>query len=120
MEVNKNTMQHIRYQNIFSLGDCVNDSCSKTDAAIIKQAPVVLENLLAAMSNQALTAEYTGYSACPIPTKYCKLMLAEFDYSNTPKITFPFDQSKPIWAMWILKTKILPWLYWNKILKGTA
>ena len=47
-------------------------------------------------------------------------MLAEFDYDNKPKMTFPFDQAKPRWTMWILKTKILPWLYWNKILKGTA
>jgi sulfide:quinone oxidoreductase len=120
VEIDKNTMQHTRYQNVFSLGDCINAPCSKTGAAIRKQAPVVVENLLALMNNKELTAEYTGYSACPIPTKYGKLMLAEFDYTNTPKMTFPFNQAKPRWTMWILKTKILPWLYWNKILKGTA
>jgi sulfide:quinone oxidoreductase len=47
-------------------------------------------------------------------------MLAEFDYSNKPTMTFPFNQAKPRWTMWLLKTKILPWLYWHKILKGTA
>jgi sulfide:quinone oxidoreductase len=35
-------------------------------------------------------------------------------------MTFPINQTKPNWAMWMLKTKVLPWLYWNKILKGTA
>ena len=120
VEVNKSTLQHSRYPNIFALGDCTNAPCSKTGAAIRKQAPVVVQNVLAMLADQPMTAEYTGYSACPIPTQYGKLMLAEFDYTNKPKMTFPFDQAKPRWTMWILKTKILPWLYWNKILKGTA
>lgn len=120
VEVNKHTMQHSRYANVFALGDCTNAPCSKTGAAIRKQAPVVVSNVLSYLHQQALTAEYTGYSACPIPTQYGKLMLAEFDYSNTPKMTFPFNQAKPRWTMWILKKYILPWLYWNKILKGTA
>ena len=120
VEVNKNTMQHSRYTNVFALGDCTNAPCSKTGAAIRKQAPVVVQNVLAVLANQPMTGDYTGYSACPIPTQYGKLMLAEFDYTNTPKMTFPFDQTKPRWTMWILKTKVLPWLYWNKILKGTA
>lgn len=120
VEVDKNTLQHTRFSNVFALGDCINAPCSKTGAAIRKQAPVVVENLLAIMDKKTITAQYDGYSACPIPTQYGKLMLAEFDYTNTPKMTFPFNQAKPNWAMWILKTKILPWLYWNKILKGTA
>lgn len=120
VEVDKNTLQHTRFSNVFSLGDCTNAPCSKTGAAIRKQAPVVVENILAFMNKKPLTASYDGYSACPIPTQFGKLMLAEFDYSNTPKMTFPFDQAKPRWSMWILKTKVLPWLYWNKILKGTA
>ena len=120
VEINKNTMQHSRYPNVFSLGDCTNAPCSKTGAAIRKQAPVVVENVLSFINNSPLKAMYTGYSACPIPTKYGKLMLAEFDYTNTPTMTFPFNQAKPRWSMWILKTKILPWLYWNKILTGKA
>jgi len=120
VDVNKNTMQHNRFVNVFSLGDCTNAPAKKTGAAIRKQAPVVVKNILSLLNNQQVVAEYDGYSACPIPTQYGKLMLAEFDYSNMPKMTFPLDQVKPRWSMWILKTKILPWLYWNKILKGTA
>lgn len=120
VEINKHTMQHTRYPNIFSLGDCTNAPCSKTGAAIRKQAPVVVANVLAVLESKEPTASYNGYSACPIPTQYGKLMLAEFDYSNTPTMTFPFDQAKPRWSMWILKTKVLPWLYWNKILTGKA
>lgn len=120
IEIDKHSMQHSRYKNIFALGDCTNAPCSKTGAAIRKQAPVVVENLLATIDNKVGTAHYNGYSACPIPTQYCKLMLAEFDYDNKPQMSFPFDQAKPRWSMWIMKSKLLPWLYWNKILKGTA
>lgn len=120
VEIDKYTMQHTRFPNIFACGDCTNAPCSKTGAAIRKQVPVVVENLLAFLSNKLLIAKYDGYSACPIPTEYGKLMLAEFDYSNTPKMTFPFNQAKPRWSMWIMKKYLLPWLYWHKILKGTA
>ena len=120
VEINKNTMQHSRFPNVFALGDCTNAPCSKTGAAIRKQAPTVVENVIALLENRTLTAEYTGYSACPIPTQYGKLMLAEFDYTNKPTMTFPFDQTTPRWSMWIMKKFLLPWLYWNKILNGTA
>lgn len=120
VEVDMHTLQHQRYSNVFSLGDCSSAPCSKTGAAIRKQAPVVVENILSFLKGQTPNARYEGYSACPIPTEYGKLMLAEFDYSNKPAMTFPFDQAKPRWSMWLLKTKVLPWLYWNKIVKGTA
>ncbi len=120
VEIDKHTLQHIRFPNVFSLGDCTNAPCSKTGAAIRKQAPVVVSNVLSFMENNPLAARYDGYSACPIPTQYGKLMLAEFDYTNTPKMSFPFDQTKPKKSMWVLKKYGLPWLYWNKILKGTA
>lgn len=119
VEINPKTMQHTRFPNIFALGDCSNAPCSKTGAAIRKQSPVVVQNVLSYLRNEPLAAEYSGYSACPIPTQYGKLMLAEFDYTNKPTMTFPFDQTKPKRSMWILKKNVLPWLYWNKILKGT-
>lgn len=120
VEVDKNTLQHVRHNNIFSLGDASGLPTSKTGAAIRKQAPVVVENLLAAIAGTALTASYTGYTSCPLVTGYGKLVLAEFDYNNQPMETFPFDQSKERWSMYQLKRRVLPWLYWNKILKGTA
>lgn len=120
VEVDINTLQHVRYANIFSLGDASGLPISKTGAAIRKQAPVVVANLLAAIANQSLDSKYTGYTSCPLVTGYGKLVLAEFDYNNEPMETFPFDQSKERWSMYQLKRRVLPWLYWNKILKGTA
>ena len=118
VDVDKHTLQHVKYANIFSLGDSSGLPISKTGAAIRKQAPVVVENLLAAINQQALTGKYNGYTSCPLVTGYGKLVLAEFDYDNNPQETFPFDQSKERWSMYQMKKRVLPWLYWNKILPG--
>ncbi|HOY19589.1 MAG TPA: FAD/NAD(P)-binding oxidoreductase [Haliscomenobacter sp.] len=120
VDVDKNTLQHLRYANIFGIGDASSLPTSKTGAAIRKQAPVLVANLIAAMAKQPLNAEYTGYTSCPLVTGYGKLVLAEFDYNNQPMETFPFDQSKERWSMYQLKRRVLPWLYWNQILTGKA
>jgi sulfide:quinone oxidoreductase len=120
VNVDKHSLKHIKYDNIFSLGDAAGLPISKTGAAIRKQAPVLVANLLASIAGQTLNAIYTGYTSCPLVTGYGKLVLAEFDYNNNPMETFPFDQSKERWSMYRLKKNVLPWLYWNKILTGKA
>ena len=119
IDVDKFTLQHTRYKNIFGLGDATCTPNGKTGAAIRKQAPVLVNNLLAKMEGKELKSKYNGYSSCPIVVGYGKLILAEFDYDNNPTETFPFDQSKPRRSMWLLKKYILPRLYWHRILKGT-
>ncbi len=118
VDVNKNTLQHVTYPNVFSLGDASSLPTSRTGAAIRKQAPVLVKNLLAMLNHKAITGSYDGYTSCPVITGYGKLVLCEFDYNNKPVETFPVDQSKERWTMYQLKKRILPWLYWNKILPG--
>ncbi len=118
VDVDKHTLQHVKYPNIFSLGDASSLPTSRTGAAIRKQAPVLVKNLLAAMKGQPMAASYNGYTSCPVVTGYGKLVLCEFDYNNQPTETFPFDQSKERWSMYQLKRRVLPWLYWHKILPG--
>lgn len=120
VDVDKHTLQHVKFANIFSLGDSSGLPTSKTGAAIRKQAPVVVENLLSAINQQPLQAKYNGYTSCPLVTGYGKLVLAEFDYDGNPQETFPFDQSKERWSMYLMKKYLLPWLYWAKILPGKA
>ena len=118
IDVEKHTLQHNTYKNIFACGDAANLPVSRTGAAIRKQAPVLVHNLLALIKGEEMNAFYNGYSSCPIITGYNKLVLAEFDYNNTPTETFPFDQSKERWSMYQMKKHILPYLYWNQILPG--
>jgi sulfide:quinone oxidoreductase len=118
LDVDKHTLQHTKYPNIFGAGDAASLPASRTGAAIRKQAPVLVDNLMSAMKGKLLTATYQGYSSCPIITGYDKLVLAEFDYDNQPVETFPFDQSKERWSMYQMKKFLLPYLYWNQILTG--
>ena len=120
VEVDKFTMQHARFPNVFSLGDCSSLPTSKTGAAVRKQAPVLVANLRAVQRKQTPTARYDGYTSCPVITGYGKLVLAEFDYDMKPKETFPFDQSRERWSMYLLKKYVLPKLYWWGMLKGRA
>jgi sulfide:quinone oxidoreductase len=120
VDVDKETLQHTRYPNIFSLGDASSLPTSKTGAAIRKQAPVLVSNLLAAMRGMPLPARYNGYTSCPLVTGYGKLVMAEFDYDLKPQETFPFDQSKERLSMYLVKKYLLPQLYWHGMLRGRA
>lgn len=118
VEVDKYSLQHVRFPNVFSLGDVSSLPTSRTGAAIRKQAPVLVENLLAAREGKPLDARYDGYASCPLVTGYGKLVLAEFDYDGKPAESFPFDQSQERYSMYALKVYGLPELYWNGMLRG--
>lgn len=121
VEVDKHSLQHVRYPNVFALGDAGNTPNSKTGAAIRKQAPVLAKNLLAAVEAKRLTGHYTGYASCPITTARNRMLLCEFDYSMQPAPTFPFiDTTRERWDMWLLKRHGLPTMYWNLMLQGRA
>jgi sulfide:quinone oxidoreductase len=123
VEVDRHTMQHVRYPNVFSLGDAGSTPNSKTGAAIRKQAPVVAENVDAYLKNQALGGEYHGYASCPIIVSNTSVLIAEFDYDLELVPTLPswaFDPVKPHRTFWPLKKYGLPFMYWNLMLKGLA
>ena len=119
VEINKNTMVHPRYANVFSLGDAGSSPNSKTGAAIRKQAPVVVGNLLATMKHTDFTKSYDGYSSCPLVTSHNRCIMAEFDYVPKPTPTFPIiNLQKERYDMFLVKRYGLPIMYWHIMLKG--
>lgn len=121
MSVDKHTLQHTKYPEIFGLGDATNTPNSKTGAAIRKQAPVLVENLVASLSGKNLAGSYDGYASCPITTSRTKLLLCEFDYSMEPTPSLPLiNTKKEITEFNRFKKNGLPNLYWNFMLKGRA
>ncbi len=120
VNVDKHSLQHIKYPEVFALGDASSLPTSKTGAAIRKQAPVLVENLLAVRDGKKPSAVYNGYTSCPLVTGYGKVIMAEFDYDGRPQETFPFDQSKERRSMYLLKRHLLPVLYWKGMLRGRA
>ena len=120
VEVDKFSLQHVRYPEVFGLGDASSLPTSKTGAAIRKQAPVVVNNLLAVRAGQRLTTRYDGYTSCPVVTGRGKLIMAEFNYAKEPIETFPVDQRAERFSMYALKAHMLPRLYWHGMLRGRA
>jgi sulfide:quinone oxidoreductase len=120
VDVDKFTLRHVRFPNVFSLGDASGLPTSKTGAAIRKQALVAARNLIAIMKTETMPGLYDGYTSCPLVTGYKSLVMAEFDYNNNPKETFPIDQSKERYSMFLVKKYGLPRLYWWLMLKGRA
>jgi len=59
-DVNKETLQHTRYENVFSLGDVSNLPTSKTGTAIRKQAPILVNNLLKVIKGEKPAYPSTG------------------------------------------------------------
>ena len=125
MAVDHKSMQSPSFPNVFGLGDVAALPTAKTGAAIRKQVPIVVDNLVKLIKENTLgTMAYNGYSSCPLVTDYGKMVLAEFDYDNNftpdPKLKNMLikDSSKEHWRLWMLKKHILPYLYWNKMMKG--
>ena len=111
-------MQHVRYPNVFSLGDVCSTPNSKTAAAVRKQAPVVVDNILHMMGKTAVGGGYDGYASCPLTTAFGKAILAEFIYGGKVTPTLPLNPAKEHWAGWWIKVTGLPLMYWNYMLKG--
>lgn len=119
VNVNKFTLQHMKYDNVFALGDCSSSPNSKTAAAAAAQCQVVYKNLSEIIEGRKPISNYDGYASCPLVTGYNTCILAEFDYNLQPKETFSFlNQAKERFSMFYLKKDFMPVLYWHFMLNG--
>ena len=121
IDVDQATLRHVKYANIFGLGDASSAPNAKTMAAARKQAPVVAVNALAALEGKPPVADYDGYGSCPLTVERGKIILAEFGYGGKLLPSFPnwlIDGTRPSRLSWLLKDTILPPIYWHGMLKG--
>ena len=105
--VNQETLQHVKYANIFSLGDIAAVALGKTGGSVRKQYKIVANNIISAIKNEELQDKYDGYTVCPIITDIGKVMLAEFDWSMKPTPSFPLDPTQERYMWWLLKAYLL-------------
>lgn len=105
--VNQETLQHVKYPNIFSLGDIAAVALGKTGGSVRKQYKIVANNIISAIKNEELQDKYDGYTVCPIITDIGKVMLAEFDWSMKPTPSFPLDPTQERYVWWLLKAYLL-------------
>lgn len=118
LDVDHNTLQHTQYDNVFGLGDVACTPNAKTAAAVRKQSPVVVRNIMNIFNGDPMEAGYDGYGSCPLVTAKGKVVLAEFLYGGKVVTTFPLEPTVERTSMWWLKRHLLPWMYWELMLKG--
>lgn len=121
VDVDRATLQHARYPEIWALGDVTNAPNAKTAAAARKQAPVVAENLLADLDGKSPQVQYDGYGSCPLTVERGRVVLAEFGYGGALLPSFPrwlINGRQPSRLAWLLKERLLPPIYWKAMLRG--
>lgn len=120
VKVDRLTLQHPDFPEIFALGDNAGTTNGKTASAVRDQAPVVAKNVRAVLSGTTAPGRYSGYGACPITIGGRKVFLAEADYSGKYAPKLGFRVPKPRYSMWLLKRYGLAPLYWYGMLRGRA
>ncbi len=118
VEVDPETLRNPHFGNVFGLGDACSAPNAKTAAAVRKQVPVVAENVLAALDGRGPHALYDGYGSCPLIVERGRVVMAEFGYGGKLLPTFPLDPRLPRRSAWYFKTRMLPIIYWDLMMKG--
>ena len=118
--VNKETLQHVKYKNIFAIGDIAAVPMGKTGGSVRKQYKVLVDNLVAVMEGKEPTAAFDGYTVCPLITDIGKVMLAEFNWTAKPTPSFPLDPTQERYLWWLLKVYLLKPMTQYGMLSGKA
>lgn len=118
--VNKETLQHVKFMNVFALGDIAQVPMGKTGGSVRKQYKVLVDNLIAKMEDKKLPSKYGGYTVCPLITDIGTVMLAEFDWTVRPTPSFPLDPLVERWVFWLMKVYALKPMTMYGMLSGKA
>lgn len=121
VEVDRDTLRHKRYPNVFALGDIAGVPKGKTAASVKWQVPVAVDHLIADISGKASSEIYNGYTSCPLITRLGQAMLIEFDYKDNLITSFPgvIAPLEELWISWVMKTMALKPTYLS-MLRGRA
>lgn len=120
LEVDQYSLQHKRYTNVFGLGDTVGTPIGKTAASVKAQLPVVAKNLTSLMRDEQMTAQWNGYTSCPMILDVGHAMLWEFDYSMQPVTALPFEVVDPLeksQLAWVMEKSLIRPVY-DAMLEG--
>ena len=108
VDVNRYTLQHRRYENIFAIGDCISGETTRTYTGAIRQNPVVKQNVLQYLDGKECNAIYDGYQFLPgyLGTSYGAGFSHLHDFEPAPT-----NDSVPHYG-------IFSNLYWNYMIGG--
>lgn len=117
LEVDKFTLQHRRYANVFGVGDIIGTPMGKTGASVKIEAPVVAKNIVNMLQGKSLDMHFNGYTSCPIATSIGCVAVVEFDYTKklTPTIPFLHLFNDDNGLGWTIKVHFIKPMYFQMI-----
>jgi sulfide:quinone oxidoreductase len=121
VEVDRETLRHKRYPNVFAVGDIAGVPKGKTAASVKWQVPVAVNHLVGDISGKPSDDKFNGYTSCPLITRLGQAMLIEFDYQDNLITSFPgvIAPLEELWISWVMKTMALKPTYIS-MLRGRA
>ncbi|AJE46189.1 NAD(P)/FAD-dependent oxidoreductase [Celeribacter indicus] len=121
VECDMHTLRHLRYPEIWALGDVAGVPKGKTAASVKWQVPVVEDQIVSTLAGETPRETYNGYTSCPMITRVGRAMLVEFDYNNDLVPSFPgiVPPLEELWISWLMKEVALKATY-NAMLRGKA
>lgn len=117
LEVDRETLQHRRYKNVFGIGDVCGIPIGKTGGSARHQGPIVVGNLISVMEKKEPVLKFDGYTVCPLKVSYGEIIMAEFNYDGLAP-SFPLDPAQPRWVWWAFDLYMLQPMYRYLMLNG--
>ncbi len=118
LEVDRETLQHRRYKNVFGIGDINGTPRGKTAATVKKSAPIVAQHVVDAIAGRPLQQKFDGYTSCPLIVREGSAMLIEFDYEGRLTPSLPMiEPLQDSYFAWLMKIRMLKPAY-LAVLKG--
>lgn len=121
---NKKTLQSVAHENIFVIGDAANLPTSKAGSVAHFAGEILFDNIMSAIEDRPLLAEFDGHANCYIETGFGKGALIDFNYDTEPLPgTFPLPGIGPFGLLKNTKMNhygkiMFRWIYWHILLKG--
>lgn len=108
LEVDKATLQHRRFPNVFGIGDINGTPRGKTAATVKKSAPIVAHNLVEVLAGRKADVAFDGYTSCPLIIREGSAMLIEFDYEGRLVPSLPaIEPLQESYLAWLMKYRML-------------
>ncbi|MBM3386509.1 MAG: NAD(P)/FAD-dependent oxidoreductase [Betaproteobacteria bacterium] len=118
LEVDKDTLQHRRYKNVFGIGDVNGTPRGKTAATVKKAAPLVAQHLVDVIAGREPGQKFDGYTSCPLIVREGAAMLIEFDYEGKLIPSLPMiEPLQDSYFAWLMKYAMLKPAY-MAVIKG--
>ncbi len=122
--VDRHTMQHAKFANIFVLGDAAAIPTSKAGSVAHFSGDFLYTNMIDIFKGKTPSAKFDGHANCYIETGFGKATLIDFNYETEPLPgTYPIPSIGPFS---LLKTTrinhwgklLFKWIYWNILIMG--